>query len=260
MSADTVLLIDNSNTRTKFTFARGGVLTGEVLTLPTASLSCDAVRALLRSRHVAQAVLCSVVPRTADILLRSLDCPTHRISADSCPHLLRRYPGAASLGADRIANAAAIAAFYPLPCVAIDPGTACTFDTVVEEEGMPLFLGGVIAPGLLAMAAAPARSTACLPPTDADFASARPAAIGRDTQSALRAGLYYGYTGMLSGILRSIASQLGTMPSVVITGGDADLWPEETCAEYTIDKNLTFKGMLHIFESRQEAFFKFRAN
>lgn len=249
MSTDTLLLIDNSNTRTKFTFAKGGKLTGEVLTLPTADICPETVRHLLRSHSFSHAVLCSVVPHTAATLQQSLDCPTHCITAASCPELLRNYPASAGLGADRIANAAAVAAHYALPCVAVDPGTACTFDVVVADEQGPLFLGGVIAPGLKSMAAAPAASTACLPCTDTDFTE-RPAAIGLDTQSALRAGLYYGYTGMLSGILSSIAARLGEMPGVVVTGGDAELWPASACPHHTIDKFLTFKGMLSIFLSQ----------
>ena len=244
MTDDTLLLVDNSNTRTKFAFARQGKLCGETLTLPTAQISPQAVQDLLAGHSYARAILCSVVPKAAEILLGCLGAEIHRISAATCPTFLRHYPGQATLGADRIANAAAAAALYPLPCVAVDLGTACTFDVVVSTESGPGFLGGVIAPGLQSLAAAPTR-TAQLPATSTATLSTA-AAIGRDTRSALRAGLSYGYAGMLTGILEGIAKELGATPHVVITGGDTERWTPPPAFPYSIDKNLTFKGMLEL--------------
>lgn len=241
-----LLLIDNSNTRTKFTLAQHGELQPEPRVLPTAEISPASLAHALEGWVYEQAILCSVVPRAAGILRSSLACPVHEVTAAACPELLSHYPGRATLGADRIANAAAAAAHYPLPCVAVDLGTACTFDTIARVDGAPRLIGGVIAPGLRALAAAPASSTAQLPGISTHHLHTAPA-LGTDTRTALQAGLYHGYTGMVSGILQSIARQLGRQPFVVLTGGDATLWhPLPTWAN-VYDKCLTFKGMISIF-------------
>lgn len=247
MSGESVLLIDNSNTRTKFAFACNGLLHAAVDVLPTAELSPDAVRRLLDGRSPRRAIVCSVVPRAAAILASALPCPVQSVTADACAELLRCYPGRATLGADRIANAAAVAAAgLALPCIAVDLGTACTFDVVDHRDGAPRFVGGAIAPGLQAMAASLSGCTALLPATDTRDLPACPP-IGATTRDALRSGLLYGYTGMLRGIAHRLAAALDSPPSFVITGGDALLWPTDLPFAYTIDKSLTFKGMLSIF-------------
>ena len=112
----TRLLIDNSNTRTKFIRADGAKLCGDVRSLPTSSLSPSAVQDLLRGWEYDAAVICSVVPDAVKILRAALSCPSFEISA-SFPtslgkQLLRYYPHPETLGADRLANAAAVAAHF----------------------------------------------------------------------------------------------------------------------------------------------------
>lgn len=247
------LLIDNSNTRTKLALATAGaLLPSPPLVLPTADISPETIRRTLHGLAYDRAILCSVAPRAAEILRAHAGCPVDEVSAAACPQLLRGYAGAATLGADRIANAAAAAAYYPLPCVAIDLGTACTFDVVTNAPDGPRFIGGVITPGLQTLACGPAAHTALLPPTDPTTlrTAEPPRAIGIGTREALCAGLHYGYLGMLNGVLQSICRALGQRPCVVLTGGDALPATAEALNADHIDKSLTFKGMLHIFSAR----------
>ena len=249
-TAPPILLVDNSNTRTKFAMAAGGqLLPGAPLVLPTASITPEAVQHTLKGLSYSRAILCSVAPQAAATLRQHMGCPVDEVSSAACSHLLRGYAGAATLGADRMANAAAAAACYPLPCVAIDLGTACTFDVVVHEADGPRFAGGVIAPGLQTLANGPAAHTALLPPTDASVLSSEPpCAIGSCTREALRAGLHFGYLGMLRGILQGIFRALGERPCVVLTGGDALPAVARALEVDHIDKTLTFKGMMQIFQ------------
>lgn len=248
MSGAYTLLVDNSNTRTKFALAAGGQLLPERRVLPTAGLTPMALQQLLHGWEYSRAAICSVVPHAAEILRSALGCPTQLLTADTCPDLLRGYPAPHTLGADRIANAAAAACCYPLPCIAVDMGTAVTCDLIVAEDGRPRFLGGVIAPGAPTLAAALAGSTALLPPTDsACLRSDPPPAVGNSTAAALRAGLYYGYPAMVQGILRALTAELPQAPCVVLTGGDAALIPPSDSTRHIIDNDLTFKGILSLF-------------
>lgn len=245
-----ILLVDNSNTRTKFALATDGELTGDIRYLPTADISAQTVAHALEGMRYERAALCSVAPLAAEKLRRAITAPICSVSAASCPELLRDYPQTSTLGADRVANAAAVAADYPLPCIAVDLGTACTFDIVIaDEHGSPRFAGGIIAPGLETLRCGLSARTELLPLTDPVRSAAHePAPIGVNTQQALRAGLYYGYKGMVEGIIRTLQGELGGHATVVLTGGDARLWENPTWAD-VYDKNLTFNGMLKIYAS-----------
>lgn len=247
-----LLLVDNSNTRTKFALVAPDEDTpGEVRTCPTAALCASSLRQTLAGWEYTHAALCSVAPHAAHILRTELGCPVSEISAASCPHLLRGYAGASTLGADRIANVAAVAACYPLPCVAVDLGTACTFDLVVAEADGPRFAGGAISPGLQTTAEALAVRTACLPLIPPDMLRTAPVAgaLGQNTQQAMLAGLLYGWRGMALGVLAEMCRHLPQAPLIVLTGGDADLLACESTPNFVTDKTLTLKGILSIYRS-----------
>lgn len=241
-----LLLVDNSNTRTKFALAENGELLPELRYLPTADISPRTLRRTLDGWAYSRAIICSVAPQAADTLSAALESPVSFISSGCCPRLLRHYPKPETLGADRIANAAAAAAYYPLPAIAIDLGTACTFDLVTEEEGEATFAGGVISPGLQTIADGLAAKAALLPAlTPAELAEP-PAPLGRSTHQALHAGLYYGYRGMLAHIVSTLATELTTKPCLVLTGGDAALFPEFPGYTTYTDNLLTIKGISKI--------------
>ncbi len=242
------LLVDNSNTRTKFSLMDDRGEECGFATLPTSTLSVASVRALLADRGwtCKLALICSVVPRTAAMIAEAVDAKVHQLGPDSPMPLTLDYPEPATLGADRIANVIAAAAFAPLPCVVLDFGTAVTFDVLEAGEEHPRFAGGVIAPGLGAMAEYLGRNTALLPALEPRKAAH---AIGRSTQEALHAGSYYGYCGLVRGILQALSEELGEKPYVIATGGDAEMlasWlPEINC----VRPRLTFEGLSRVAKS-----------
>ncbi len=238
-----MLLVDNSNTRTKFALLSGGVLSPRSACLPTASLSVEAIRALLVEQgwRYGSTLICSVVPAAAVVITEAVGGEVHRLGADSPLNILLDYPHPETLGADRIANAMAAACAGTLPCVAVDFGTATTFDVIVPGEGKPRFTGGVIAPGLASMGQYLGRNTALLPA----LAPERPArAIGRSTAEALHAGSCHGYCGLVRGILDAIADELGTRPCVIATGGDAALLSQWLPEIDIVRPRLTLEGMM----------------
>ncbi len=243
-----ILLVDNSNTRTKFALFADGECSSPPASLPTAELSVEGIRHLLCERgwRCERSLICSVVPAAARILEEALGGDVHFLGASSPMSLTLDYPRPETLGADRLANVIAAARFAPLPCVVADFGTAVTFDVLVAGEGGARFIGGVIAPGLGAMGQYLGRNAALLPALEAE----RPAhAIGRSTEEALHAGSFHGYCGLVRGILEGITGELGERPHVIATGGDAALlgqWlPEIDC----VSPSLTFAGLALVAEA-----------
>jgi type III pantothenate kinase len=151
------------------------------------------------------------------------------------------------LGADRLVNAIAAFERYGGPCVVVDFGTATTFD-VISAKGE--YIGGAIAPGLGISADALFSRAARLARVDVK----RPAkVIGTNTVTHLQSGLYYGYIGLVDGILERMVAELGTQPRVIATGGLARQIAEDSRFIAEIDDMLTLDGLLILFERNRIA-------
>jgi type III pantothenate kinase len=122
------------------------------------------------------------------------------------------------VGADRVLNALALKALVGGPAIAIDFGTATTFDCV---DAAGDYVGGAILLGPNSAARALHEFTAKLPLVKVRKPKA---AIGKDTVSCLEAGLYFGYLGMVREVLARTAAEMGGRPAVVATGGLAPLF------------------------------------
>jgi type III pantothenate kinase len=153
----------------------------------------------------------------------------------------------AELGADRAANGVAAFERYGGPCVIVDFGTATTFD-VVSAKGE--FLGGVIAPGLGISADALFSRAAKL----ARVNIKKPAkVIGTSTVTNLQSGIFYGYIGLVDGILARIVEELkpqspGIAPRIVATGGLATLIADDSKYITRVDHLLTLDGLRIIYQ------------
>ena len=182
----TYLLIDNSNTRTKFVLSTPKALLKERRMIPTREVSEERLDDALKGLHYDAAVVCSVVPRVADVLRNWLTRPSHFLSCDSRLGVGIDYPSPRQIGADRLANAAGAVAYYGYPCIVVDFGTAVTFDVIGPER---TYLGGAIAPGLASMGDYLARNTALLPAIEPHEPKH---AIGTSTVEAMHSGAVYG--------------------------------------------------------------------
>jgi type III pantothenate kinase len=143
-----------------------------------------------------------------------------------------------TVGADRIANTLAAATLFKRDTIAVDLGTATTFDCITAEG---TFVGGVIAPGVQTGAETLVRRTAKLPRVDLDRP---PSVIGKRTEMSLRSGIFHGAVETIDGIVRRIREEWQRPdPLVVATGGLASLIGPHCRSVERIEPFLTLNGL-----------------
>lgn len=212
------LLIDNSNTRTKFAIGTESELLPLDARIPTRELDASSLDAALRDEEYDCVYLCSVVPAKAALMAEYFSGkPFHQLSYQSDLGIQIDYPKPEQIGADRLANAIGVHHLYRSPAIVIDFGTAVTFDVVGENA---TYLGGVIAPGLPSMTDYLANRTALLPKIEL---SEPTSAIGKSTVDAMHVGAVYGYRGLVREIIHKLKAEMSGDPVIVATGGDAEL-------------------------------------
>jgi len=149
------------------------------------------------------------------------------------------------VGADRLVNTVAAWQKHKKPLIIVDFGTATTFD-VVDDNGD--YIGGVIAPGINLSLEALHRAAAKLP----NIAIERPQfTIGKDTLSAMQSGIYFGYVGLIEGIVKRIKEEYGQDMLLIATGGLAPLFAKATPLIDQIEPNLIIDGLNIIFEGNK---------
>lgn len=235
------LLINNNNTRTKFALASRETLI-EHRSLLSREVSSESVGSLLEGWDYERVVLASVVPANVrDLVESQKGRPVVEVSHRIPLGVEVDFPDPSRIGADRLANAAAIAARRPgQPVIVVDFGTAVTFDII---DARPAYIGGVIAPGLDAMRHYLHERTALLP----EIEIARPgSAIGKSTVHAMQSGAYHGYRGLVLEILARINEELGTTAKTIATGGYAALIADGLPSIESVEPQLTMQGLLLI--------------
>lgn len=156
-----------------------------------------------------------------------------------------RYENPREVGADRIVNAVAALELYGPPLIIVDFGTATTF-CYVDENAQ--YIGGAIAPGIGISTEALYQRAAKLPRIELIKPKST---VGRNTVTSMQAGIVYGYAGQVDGIVQRIREEFGTNPTVVATGGLAELISAESRTIQIINPLLTLQGLQLIYEKNR---------
>ena len=157
-----------------------------------------------------------------------------------------RYDNPSEVGADRIVNSVAARELYGTPVVVVDFGTATTFD-VVNAAGE--YVGGIIAPGIGISAEALFAKASRLRRVDVKKPSQL---IGRDTSTAMQSGFYYGYVGLVDGILERLLAEIPGVKNVVATGGQAELIAGGSRYIREVNDLITLIGLKLIYERNRQ--------
>ncbi|MBA3767945.1 MAG: type III pantothenate kinase [Acidobacteria bacterium] len=157
------------------------------------------------------------------------------------------YEPPSDVGADRIVDAVAAVHRYGAPCIIVDFGTATTFNAI-NAGGE--YLGGVITPGIIISADALFARAARLPRVEIK----RPdSVIGTSTVGSMQSGLYYGYAGLVDGILKRMIEEMGGAPRIIATGGLAPLIATASELIEVIDSTITLEGLRLVYERHKAA-------
>lgn len=207
-------------------------------------------RAAVRVEDIDGVVLASVVPPVTGTTLAMVEKTFPRqtlLIVDPVANcgMPIRYENPSEVGADRIVNAVAAYERYGrsarLPLIVCDFGTATTLDAVSADGE---YLGGAICPGVTISADALFQRAARLPRIDVR----KPAqVVGRTTVGAMESGLFFGYVGMVEGLVHRMRDELGGSAVCIATGGLATvIAPETNCIQH-VDVDLTLHGLRLVF-------------
>ena len=234
------LLIDISNSYAKFAFASKRRVSAPVR-ISTGELTSAVVAGFLKRRKVRKVVVSSVVPAKNSAVSKAAKEKANVLWLDPKVNLGVGidYPKPHSIGADRLANAVAVAELYGFPAIVVDFGTAVTFDIVSERR---TYVGGVIAPGLEAMTNFLYQRTALLPRISLKEPRR---VVGKSTIEAMLSGAVFGYRGLVREILARIKAEQFPHKKVhvVATGGYARLIAGRLPEIGTIRPHLTLEGL-----------------
>ena len=250
-----LLLIDVGNTNTVFALYAGRDALGQWRLSTNRERTAEEYAATLiqlmaldghHRRDVEAVLIASVVPQ-AVLPLRWMSrdffgCVAFVVGEDVDVPIQNRLHNPKEAGADRLVNALAAVVRYGPPLIVVDFGTATTFD-IVDKEGA--FIGGVIAPGVNLSLEALHHHAAKLPRI---AVSAPGSVIGKGTVHAMQSGVYYGYIGLVDGLVERIQAEYGQVMRVIATGGLAKLFVRGCRSIAQVDPDLTMAGLMEIFE------------
>ncbi|HJX89604.1 MAG TPA: type III pantothenate kinase [Pyrinomonadaceae bacterium] len=250
-----LLVIDVGNTNTSLGVYRDGVLLAHWRLTTTPSRTVDEYGVHARNlfelaqmdfKDIEAIAVASVVPPLNYTVRRMAEVYFNLtplfIDHTTDTGLKILYEPASDVGADRIVDAVAAITRHGAPCIVVDFGTATTFNAI-NSAGE--YLGGLITPGIMISSEALFSRTAKLPRVDIK----RPLrVIGTSTVAAMQSGLYYGYAGLVDGVLEKMIEEMGTKPRIIATGGLASLIATGSKFIEEVDDTLTLEGLRLINE------------
>lgn len=250
-----LLAIDIGNTNTVFALFKKDQMIGAWRCVTSVTKTADEYAAFFYGLSNAYGYKDSIT----DIIISSVVPETHMHMRQFCQSYLKSTPlfitqdlldiqvdleRPDEIGADRLVNTIAVIEYYQSPAIVIDFGTATTFD-VIGRGGH--YKGGSIAPGINLSVGALAQAASKLP----KISIKKPEKIiGTDTVSAMQSGVYWGYVGLIEGILQRTITEMNENDDILVlaTGGLAGTFKDDVRLINKVDNDLTLKGLYSVFK------------
>ncbi len=236
-----ILTVDIGNTTVALGFFSGDKLCRKAIFPSKQKSYFESLEKTIKKQKIKAVVICSVVPTTTRVFCRDIQkvCRFKPIiiGEDLKVPIKNLYREPKQVGQDRLVNAYAGIKLFGAPLIAVDFGTAVTFDVVSKNAE---YLGGMILPGIQLSLEALHKRTALLPKVELKKPKEL---IGKDTDSSIISGIVHGFAAMSDELVSRIKEEVGQEASVVATGGDSELLAEYCREIKKIEPNLTLVGL-----------------
>lgn len=239
-----ILCIDIGNSTVFMGLLHEGEVVSSVRFPSSLTSFTEKIGGFIKGYNIKKVLLSSVVPSATPLVDEAVMVLTSMtpllVKRELQPFFKIALDVPASLGADRIADAAGALHDYPLPLIIIDLGTATTF-SVIDAEGV--FRGGSIGPGLYTSFRAITEKAAQLK----DYQLSAPEkVIGTNTQNCINSGIVNGHAAMIDGMVRRIEEETGMQYQVILTGGAASKVAPFCKCPLKVDETLILRGLYYL--------------
>ena len=198
----------------------------------------------IKFNQVKKILFCSVVPSTFKIIKKFLSQKTkvkcYEVKNLDLKSLIKIKVDYKQVGSDRITNAISLVD-YKNNYIILDFGTATTFDVIVKNT----YFGGIIAPGVKLSLNTLSDKATLIPKIKLKKINK---VIGNNTNSAVRAGFFWGYAGLIDNIIKLIKKETGKSFKVILTGGFSNLFKNSINTKVIQNKDITIKGLIKILK------------
>ena len=239
-----IIVGDIGNTEVKICFFYNGLK--KKYLFKTDSLNKKIIRNkfnfLRKKIYLKNAIISSVVPKTFTQIkkifynLYKVNCV--ELKKLNLTRLINIKVNKKEIGSDRLANAISVMSKNK-NFIVVDFGTATTFDVIKKNN----YLGGVIAPGVTLSLDNLIKKASLIPKIELNKSKS---IIGKNTEQAVLSGFFWGYNGLINGIISKIKKKTNQKYKIVFTGGLAHLFNKDIKDKVTIDKNLTINGLIKV--------------
>ena len=239
-----IIVGDIGNTEVKICFFYNGLK--KKYLFKTDSLNKKIIRNkfnfLRKKIYLKNAIISSVVPKTFTQIkkifynLYKVNCV--ELKKLNLTRLINIKVNKKEIGSDRLANAISVISKNK-NFIVVDFGTATTFDVIKKNN----YLGGVIAPGVTLSLDNLIKKASLIPNINLHKSKS---IIGKNTKQAVLSGFFWGYNGLVNGIISKIKKKTNHKYKIIFTGGLAHLFNKDIKDKITIDKNLTINGLIKV--------------